>query len=109
MTMATPRDRFVSVLGLRHDEPRRWSKWLNDTTVDMPMVRWKTTKVHVAEFWKRQNFDLGIDSARENCDPCFLKGKANILAEILENPSAADWWVEMEDHVSKLREGKVER
>ena len=60
------------------------------------MVDAGVTAGDVAAFWKAQPFDLGIPSDRGNCDLCYLKSKANLVATIREEPSRADWWIEAE-------------
>ena len=85
------------LIGFRHDEPRRWKPALYQACeVAYPMVDAGVTRADVAEFWRRQPFDLGIDSARGNCDCCYLKPRANLLATIREEPARAHWWIEAE-------------
>lgn len=90
---------WISLLGIRHDEPHRWSKRRGDPDIDMPLFDWKVTKAEVQRFWKGQNFDLGIPSWQGNCDACFLKGKTTLVETFRQEPSVADWWLGME-HLS---------
>ena len=62
----------------------------------LPLVDAGVTKADVAAFWSRQVFDLGIDSARGNCDCCYLKARPNLLATIRDEPDRADWWIAAE-------------
>ena len=85
------------LIGFRFDEPARWKPALYQACeVAYPMVEAGVTAGDVAEFWRRQPFDLGIDSERGNCDCCYLKPRANLLATIREEPARADWWIEAE-------------
>lgn len=96
---------WTNVIGIRYDEPRRWSKtrgigekecW--DTW--LPLVDWKITKPMVLEFWSKMPFDLQLRDYEGNCDLCFLKGKHKIKRLITENPQRADWWIRQEKKVS---------
>ena len=60
------------------------------------MVDAGVTRADVAEFWRAQPFDLGIPSERGNCDCCDLKARPNLVATIRDEPSRADWWIDME-------------
>ena len=85
------------LIGFRHDEPRRWKPALYQACeVAYPMVDAGVSAGDVAEFWRRQPFDLGIDWTRGNCDLCYLKPRANLLAIIREEPARAHWWIEAE-------------
>ena len=61
-----------------------------------PMVEAGVTAGDVAEFWRAQPFDLGVESERGNCDLCYLKPRRNLLATIREEPARAHWWIEAE-------------
>ena len=104
------RDRGITewrdVIGFRHDEPRRWSKAIkgNDGNEkcrsdirDYPLVLAGVTRQMVEDFWAGMPWRLEMDSRYGNCDICFLKGKRNILNILREDPSRADWWIEMEE------------
>ena len=85
------------LIGFRHDEPRRWKPALyQQCEVAYPMVEAGVSAGDVAEFWRCQPFDLGIDSTRGNCDLCYLKPRANLLATIREEPARAYWWIAAE-------------
>ena len=50
---------YTSFNGIRYDEPRRWAKInATDLDVELPLVKWKTTKQEVLSWWKEQPFDL---------------------------------------------------
>ncbi len=86
----------ISLIGLRFDEPRRWMKRKEDAAVEMPLVAARRTAADVQAFWRAHPFDLGIPSWKGNCDLCFLKSKANLVATIREEPWRADWWLAAE-------------
>lgn len=86
------------IVGIRHDEKKRWDKMIYEgCDVELPMVYAGVTEEDVGDFWKAQPFDLGISSARGNCDLCFLKGKGKLINTIREKPALADWWIEQEE------------
>lgn len=89
----------LSLLGIRHDEPRRWKKaaLTENCRVTYPMVEARVTRADVMRFWAGHNFDLGIDSDWGNCDLCFLKGRRKLARLIRERPELADWWIRMEE------------
>ena len=91
-------EHWTNVLGIRYDEPRRWAKskavaererW----EVDMPMVRWKTTKPDVLAYWENMPFNLMIeDDSFGNCDLCFLKGMGKKKMILRKRPQVAEFW-----------------
>lgn len=92
---------WTSAIGIRYDEPRRWSKtrgigerecW--DTW--LPLVDWRITKEMVLAYWRAQPFDLRLASHEGNCDLCFLKGKHKLKKIITDRPGSADWWIVQE-------------
>jgi hypothetical protein len=85
---------YISFNGIRYDEPRRWSKLQDD--VDLPLVKWKTTKQDVLNFWQQQDFDLLVNEPYGNCDCCFLKGKGKLAIIAKEKPELFDWWIDIE-------------
>ena len=86
-----------SILGIRHDEPKRWTKalWEQCRTVS-PLVDARVAKSDVERFWRSQPFDLDIGHDLGNCDLCFLKGKWKLIRLITQYPERADWWIEQE-------------
>lgn len=92
---------WTSYNGIRFDEPRRWSKMRNLPNyqeLEMPLVKWKITKIDVLNFWNNQDFDLKLKEPYGNCDLCFLKGKGKLAIIAKEKPELFDWW---ENHESK--------
>ena len=89
---------YTSYNGIRYDEPRRWNKIKeNDFDVELPMVKWKTTKKDVLNWWKQQDFDLQVNEPYGNCDCCFLKGKGKLSIIAKEKPELFDWWIDKEN------------
>lgn len=93
---------WTSCIGIRYDEPARWSKTRNTAhrecwEVWLPMVDWKTTRQQVLDFWKSMPFDLELRNHEGNCDLCFLKGKAKLSAILRKDHHKADWWIKQED------------
>lgn len=88
----------MSWVGIRADEPRRAAKISRDRT---PLVVAGVGKKDVGDFWKQQQFDLGLPNFNGvtyhgNCDLCFLKGESQTRSLIAEKPERAIWWAKME-------------
>ena len=117
--------RFVSLLGLRADEPERvktvmWRSLLaegaagtqcRDTIqpagemVYCPLSDTGITQTEVSAFWANQKDDLDIPDGAGNCVYCFLKGPAaltRLAAEIgtpngdAGTPVDIRWWSDLE-------------
>jgi 3'-phosphoadenosine 5'-phosphosulfate sulfotransferase (PAPS reductase)/FAD synthetase len=113
-------EEWDSFLGIRADEPRRVAKFLSNPhpkgkyeTVCLPLVPSGVTSKIVGDFWKNNNFDLGLPNINGktmhgNCDLCMLKPKAQILSLIKEKPERAIWWMNHEKEAAKrcLGDGK---
>jgi 3'-phosphoadenosine 5'-phosphosulfate sulfotransferase (PAPS reductase)/FAD synthetase len=83
-----------------------------DGTRLAPLVRAGITASMVGEFWKAQSFDLGLRNINGiapdgNCDLCFLKPAARVLALIQEKPARAVWWAKAEE--GKTADGQPAR
>jgi 3'-phosphoadenosine 5'-phosphosulfate sulfotransferase (PAPS reductase)/FAD synthetase len=89
---------YISYNGIRYDEPRRWQKIQGtELDVELPLVKWKTTKADVLNWWKQQPFDLKVNEPYGNCDCCFLKGKGKLAIIAKEKPELFDWWISKEN------------
>ena len=90
---------FLSLVGLRADEPRRVARVLerNNVVTDVerladgeyvyaPLFEMGVGKTEVFDFWARQSWDLAIphDINLSNCVYCFMKGE-RALREIATN------------------------
>lgn len=98
-------ENFATVIGLRHDEPRRVSRLRSDTSRDifLPLDEDKVTKADVLSYWSKMPFDLNLpngDEAFSNCDLCFLKNMAAIHRVVATDPSTASWWIDAENAMS---------
>jgi len=96
---------YTSFNGIRYDEPRRWNKIKNsDYDIELPLVKWKITKLDVLNFWKQQEFDLIVNEPYGNCDCCFLKGKGKLSIIAKEKPELLDWWIDKEKNSTFKKE-----
>ncbi len=96
-------EEWDSFVGIRYDEPRRWSKDNNFPsyiTPIKPLVSWRVTKKDVLEFWAKQDFDLQLKEPYGNCDLCFLKGKGKLATIARERPDLFAWWEKQEETMS---------
>ena len=108
-------DYWTNAIGIRRDEPSRirpegvrdkdrWTTW-------QPLVHAGVSKRDVADFWKRQSFDLKLPNVKGNCwlgncDGCFLKSEANVAAFTRDFPDRAEWWERMEGLATELSNAK---
>ena len=106
-------EEWQSFLGIRADEPKRVVKFRANPnpegkheTVYLPLAQDNISSKDVSNFWKAQDFDLGLPNINGktmhgNCDLCMLKPKAQILSLIQEKPERALWWIKQEKEASK--------
>ena len=90
-------EEWESFIGIRADEPKRVVKFRANPnpegkheTVYLPLAQDNISSKDVSNFWKQQDFDLGLPNINGktmhgNCDLCMLKPKAQILSLIQEN------------------------
>jgi 3'-phosphoadenosine 5'-phosphosulfate sulfotransferase (PAPS reductase)/FAD synthetase len=102
---------WENMIGIRADEPRRVAKIRANPSDGrkgvsrfMPLAQVGVQKEDISQFWKSQDFDLGLPNIggvtyHGNCDLCFLKGSKQIYALIREQPKRAIWWIEQEKSV----------
>ena len=95
---------YVTYIGIRFDEPKRWSKELhqfgnNSQIKCYPLVDWKTTKNDVLDYWSKMPFDLKLVEPFGNCDLCFLKSTKRRLAVLKQKPEVANWWSNIEQEM----------
>jgi 3'-phosphoadenosine 5'-phosphosulfate sulfotransferase (PAPS reductase)/FAD synthetase len=106
-------EEWESFLGIRADEPKRVVKFRvnpnpegKHETVYLPLAQDNISSKDVSNFWKQQDFDLGLPNINGktmhgNCDLCMLKPKAQILSLIQEKPERALWWIKQEKEAAK--------
>lgn len=102
-------DHWDLAIGYRADEPRRVAKLSapHREPYDRcaPLAQYGVTAADVAEFWRRQPFDLqlpniGGKTMHGNCDLCFLKGAWQVFSLIREQPERAIWWAHQETRIA---------
>lgn len=100
--------KYEAYSGIRADEPKRVVKadlsnlsGKNSYHYVLPLAVGGVTEADVKLWWKKQDFDLKIDSIQGNCDLCFLKGKQKLISLIRANPEMADWWIAKEKQTGK--------
>lgn len=102
---------WVNMVGIRYDEPNRWSKSKSVEQnevfeVEHPLVQWKITKLDILEFWRKMPFDLELRDYEGNCDVCFLKGLNKKRAIARNTPAKLLWWSAMERAVGSTFRGE---
>ena len=94
---------FLTVVGIRADEPRRATKMRLKDNYSVPMADAGITEVDIEKFWSKQEFDLAMPPAGvntlSNCDLCFLKGYSIKQSIIEHDLKLADWWIEQEEKI----------
>jgi len=95
---------FLTIVGIRGDEPRRVVKMRSKDNYAVPLADAKISEYDIDQFWRMQPFDLALPPAGintlSNCDLCFLKGGAIKRSIIEHSPSIADWWIEQEKKIN---------
>lgn len=101
-------DHWLSVVGLRADEPRRVAKQKARTESGKdrfenvcPLATAGVTKADIKAYWDASPFDLRLLNVNGttpdgNCDNCFLKSLANIAGRARRDPGSLVWWAEAE-------------
>ena len=96
-------DKWTAIIGIRADEPKR----INDKKVRdrwdiyYPLYCACVSKHDVSDFWRNQDFDLGLLNVKGatplgNCDGCFLKSEKKRAALCRQYPDRAAWWRDQE-------------
>lgn len=89
---------YVRAIGIRSDEIDRISKdWKKEKfwyplISDIPM-----TKKKVNFWWKNQKFRLNLKGYQGNCEDCFEKNKNKLMTLAVEDVSAFDFTLRMEE------------
>jgi 3'-phosphoadenosine 5'-phosphosulfate sulfotransferase (PAPS reductase)/FAD synthetase len=99
-------DSYLTMVGVRADEPRRVAKLRQQETKFCPLADANVTEKDVWEFWDKHDFDLKLPkfSGASNCDLCFLKGGNILMGLVNQRPERVIWWAQMEEVVgSKFR------
>lgn len=92
---------WTNVMGIRHDEPRRWRLRGQDERnphewIDLPLVTAEVSEREVMAFWRGQPFDLQLQQHEGNCDLCFLKHPRKREQILRDRPDLGAWWIEQE-------------
>jgi 3'-phosphoadenosine 5'-phosphosulfate sulfotransferase (PAPS reductase)/FAD synthetase len=102
-------DEWVSVVGIRADEPRRLARIaVPNRDRDeryAPLGVAGIGAPEVGRFWADSDFDLRLPNRdgktlHGNCDLCFLKGAGQLMALIREQPERAVWWAAQEERIA---------
>lgn len=117
---------FVSVVGLRADEPQRVGRVLerngalstaerfaDGESVTAPLFDAGLTKNDIREFWAKQDFDLELPHHvnQSNCVFCFMKGERE-LRQLVQHakpkrkketvaPDDVEWWRNLENRYAR--------
>ena len=110
-------DILLHMIGIRADEPRRWSKNHNHADKDRrvticPMYQAGVSAEDVGRFWEGQPFDLQLPNINGktdmgNCDLCFLKGRKIRRSIVKHRPDLAQWWINQEEKMGYRFDNKI--
>lgn len=96
------KNNFRQALGIRADEPKRYTSKFNEFL--QPLAQFtKTTKKDVLDFWKKQPFDLEIEEHYGNCVGCYKKSDNKLKMIADENPHYFDAFIELEKKYSHIK------
>jgi len=91
---------YVQFIGFRYDELERVKKyksfWKKVQTV-FPLYDCNIDKSEINSYWTKKEYDLEIPSILGNCDLCFQKGEAAIIAILTNDTQMADKWIDDEE------------
>jgi hypothetical protein len=88
-------------VGIRKDEEHRKSLKAKEEKIIYPLCdELPVDSLFIRKWWSQQSFDLQLKDYEGNCDLCFKKSLKKRLTIIKENPSIANWWLEMEQKYS---------
>ncbi len=97
---------YTQYIGYRADEKNKnrvkdyRNKWKKVSTL-FPMYTQGVTKADVLAFWQNKPYDLDIPPILGNCDLCFMKGQAAVIAIMQDYPELADKWIQDEKENAK--------
>lgn len=90
--------KYYTAIGIRIDEIDRVSKDYKKNRIIYPLVSLNPTrKEFILDFWKNNDFDLGVEEGFGNCDNCWKKPISNLVRNIRSHPETYHWWQEMTD------------
>jgi 3'-phosphoadenosine 5'-phosphosulfate sulfotransferase (PAPS reductase)/FAD synthetase len=96
-------DTWASVIGFRHDEPKRVAKAEANTRErwipTFPLYYGGATEADVLAYWAASPFDLQLQAHEGNCDVCFLKGIRKRVMILRARPDLGAWWAEQEERI----------
>ena len=102
-------ERWTSVLGLRHDEPKRVASnrarsGRDRQTIALPLDDAGVTNPDVLTWWVEQPFQLRLpvingETLHGNCESCCLKHWTKLVRIFREDPSKADRMISREDRM----------
>jgi 3'-phosphoadenosine 5'-phosphosulfate sulfotransferase (PAPS reductase)/FAD synthetase len=105
--------KWTTARGIRVDEKHRATVSKDKRSANWhPLVDAKVTKQIVADFWRKQPFNLRIPFRDRgnpfgNCDGCFLKSEAAKAALIRHYPERAEWWAKHERKIGATFRDKM--
>jgi hypothetical protein len=86
---------YLTAIGIRLDEQKRLLSHGPD--VISPLLEKWVVERNVLDYWREEDFDLGLKRHEGNCDLCWKKSIRKKVTLIREKPWIATAWVDMED------------
>ena len=98
------KDNSIQYLGIRYDEPKRWSKYINQFDGNniikaYPLVDWKITKKDILDFRKHKSQLPHGSSIVKSNGCCFQKSTKRRIAVLKQKPEIATFWSAIENEM----------
>lgn len=97
--------RYENFIGFRYDEPlrvKRHSEHWKKVTTHFPLYEDKICKPQIVDYFLSKPYKLNVPKILGNCDLCFMKGKAAIIAILSQHPELADKWIADEESATNI-------
>jgi hypothetical protein len=94
---------YIKAIGFRREDmPKRisWAEIKNDEQRIFPLLTDFPEPIGLREldsWWKKQPFQLGINSKFGNCELCWKKSDKNLVDVIRNGTRFVEWWQKMEE------------
>lgn len=92
---------YTQFIGFRYDESSRVKDYKHhwkQVKTEFPLYDDGIGNPEIHLYWNSKDYRLRIPSILKNCDLCFLKGEAAVMAIIQNAPWKADKWIEDEEN-----------
>lgn len=99
---------YMTAIGIRGDEPRRLKRndnWQNKCYPLADIIN--VSQQDIWDFWKGQDFDLGIEDYQGNCAWCFKKCEKKLKRILADDPEIFDYPDYIEREFGSVGKNKI--